>query len=120
MDSNAVRAKHKEFLFPCVANYYAEPVVIAEAHGAAVTDAERDERTIVGLTERIIHEAAAGGRVDERVAAGGDGRPAARLSGRRRLERRLEPGSNGGGKERERVAGNGGGHGTASIPDSNI
>jgi cytidylate kinase len=29
----------------------------------AVTDAERDERTIVGLTERIIHEAAAGGRV---------------------------------------------------------
>jgi cytidylate kinase len=30
---------------------------------SAVTDAERDERTIVGLTERIIHEAAAGGRV---------------------------------------------------------
>jgi CMP/dCMP kinase len=30
---------------------------------AAVADAERDEKTIVGLTERIIHEAAAEGRV---------------------------------------------------------
>src|ERR1041385_3637104 len=30
MDSQTVRAKHKEFLFPCVANYYAEPVVITE------------------------------------------------------------------------------------------
>src|SRR3970282_1881367 len=43
MDSNTVRAKHKEFLFPCVANYYAEPVVIAEAHGACVKDADGRE-----------------------------------------------------------------------------
>src|SRR5204863_9269599 len=43
MDSQTVRAKHKEFLFPCVANYYAEPVVIAEAHGASVTDLDGRE-----------------------------------------------------------------------------
>lgn len=43
MDSQTVRAKHKEFLFPCVANYYAEPVVITEAHGACVRDADGRE-----------------------------------------------------------------------------
>jgi len=43
MDSQTVRAKHKEFLFPCVANYYAEPVVITEAHGANVKDADGRE-----------------------------------------------------------------------------
>lgn len=43
MDSNTVRAKHKEFLFPCVANYYAEPVVITEAHGSCVQDADGRE-----------------------------------------------------------------------------
>src|SRR5258708_30564224 len=42
MDSQTVRAKHKEFLFPCVANYYAEPVVITEAHGCQRKD--RDGR----------------------------------------------------------------------------
>ena len=43
MDSNTVRQKHKEFLFPCVANYYAEPVVITEAHGTCVKDADGRE-----------------------------------------------------------------------------
>ncbi len=43
MDSATVRQKHKEFLFPCVANYYAEPVVITEAHGANVKDADGRE-----------------------------------------------------------------------------
>jgi len=43
MDSRTVRAKHREFLFPCVANYYEEPVVIAEGHGARVTDVEGRE-----------------------------------------------------------------------------
>jgi len=40
MDSATVRAKHKEFLFPCVANYYQEPVVITQASGACVRDAD--------------------------------------------------------------------------------
>src|SRR5207249_12023082 len=43
MDSATVRAKHKEFLFPCVANYYAEPVVITEAHGSSVKDLDGRE-----------------------------------------------------------------------------
>src|SRR3954468_5520331 len=43
MDSNTVRQKHKEFLFPCVANYYAEPVVITEAHGSSVKDLDGRE-----------------------------------------------------------------------------
>ena len=43
MDSRTVRQKHKEFLFPCVANYYEEPIVIAEGKGCAVRDAEGRE-----------------------------------------------------------------------------
>src|SRR6266576_817580 len=43
MDSQTVRSKHKEFLFPCVANYYAEPVVITEAHGSTVKDLDGRE-----------------------------------------------------------------------------
>ena len=43
MDSHSVRQKHKEFLFPCVANYYAEPVVITEAHGSQVKDLDGRE-----------------------------------------------------------------------------
>src|SRR5213594_3071800 len=43
MDSATVRAKHKEFLFPCVANYYAEPVVITEAHDSHVKDLDGRE-----------------------------------------------------------------------------
>src|SRR5712671_3285917 len=43
MDSQTVRQKHKEFLFPCDANYYAEPVVITEAHGSSVKDLDGRE-----------------------------------------------------------------------------
>ena len=43
MDSQTVRQKHKEFLFPCVANYYAEPVVITEAQGTCVKDLDGRE-----------------------------------------------------------------------------
>lgn len=58
MDSHTVRQKHKEFLFPCVANYYQEPVVITEAHGATVQDADgRDYLDFFGgiLTLGIGH-----------------------------------------------------------------
>ncbi len=58
MDSQTVRSKHKEFLFPCVANYYTEPVVITEAHGANVKDADgRDYLDFFGgiLTLGIGH-----------------------------------------------------------------
>src|SRR5437762_14343621 len=43
LDSQTVRQKHKEFLFPCVANYYAEPVVITEAQGVCVKDLDGRE-----------------------------------------------------------------------------
>ncbi len=43
MDSKTVRAKHKEFLFPCVANYYEEPVVLTEGYGSCVKDADGRE-----------------------------------------------------------------------------
>ena len=38
MDSKTVRAKHKEFMLPAVGNYYQEPIVPHEGHGARVTD----------------------------------------------------------------------------------
>jgi len=40
MESSSVRAKHKQFLFPNVANYYAEPLVPVKAQGINVRDAE--------------------------------------------------------------------------------
>jgi alanine-glyoxylate transaminase/(R)-3-amino-2-methylpropionate-pyruvate transaminase len=43
MDAHSVRQKHKDFLFPCVANYYQEPVVITEAHGSQVKDLDGRE-----------------------------------------------------------------------------
>ncbi len=43
MDSQTVRNKHQEFLFPCVANYYEEPVVLAEAEGCYAKDLEGRE-----------------------------------------------------------------------------
>src|SRR5438094_1606560 len=43
MDSQTVRQKHKDFLFPCVANYYAEPVVITGAQGSSVKDLDGRE-----------------------------------------------------------------------------
>ncbi|MGI8618081.1 MAG: aspartate aminotransferase family protein [Gemmatimonadaceae bacterium] len=47
-DGNAVnaaevRAKHKEFLFPCVANYYEEPIVLTRGDGCCVADADGRE-----------------------------------------------------------------------------
>src|SRR5580704_9592532 len=38
LTSAEVRAKHKEFLFPSVANYYAEPVVLASGKGSRLKD----------------------------------------------------------------------------------
>src|SRR2546428_12275031 len=58
MDSHTVRQKHKDFLFPCVANYYAEPVVITEAHGSSVKDLDGREYLDFfggGLTGGIGH-----------------------------------------------------------------
>lgn len=38
--SQEVRDKHKEFLFPAVANYYKEPVVLTDGKGLRVKDAD--------------------------------------------------------------------------------
>src|SRR5512140_679284 len=43
MDSKTVRAKHEEFLFPCIANYYKEPIVLASGSGMNVKDVEGRE-----------------------------------------------------------------------------
>lgn len=43
MDSQTVRSKHAEFLFPCVANYYQEPMVLARGDGCTVEDADGRE-----------------------------------------------------------------------------
>ena len=43
LDSAAVRAKHKEFLFPSCANYYQEPIVPDQASGARVRDLDGRE-----------------------------------------------------------------------------
>ncbi len=43
IDSATIRSKHAEFLFPCVANYYQEPLVITEGNGSAVKDADGNE-----------------------------------------------------------------------------
>jgi len=38
MDGNEILEGQQEFLFPCVANYYEEPVIITEAKGTVVKD----------------------------------------------------------------------------------
>ncbi len=43
MDAKTVRAKHEELLFPCVANYYEEPIVLTEGQGCCVRDADGHE-----------------------------------------------------------------------------
>src|SRR4051812_38254682 len=43
VDAADVRAKHKEFLFPCVATYYEEPLVLTRGKGARVEDADGRE-----------------------------------------------------------------------------
>jgi 4-aminobutyrate aminotransferase-like enzyme len=43
MDSREIRAKQKQFLFPSVSTYYAEPVVLTDGKGLRVRDAEGRE-----------------------------------------------------------------------------
>jgi 4-aminobutyrate aminotransferase-like enzyme len=43
MNGSQLRSKHEEFLFPCVANYYEEPVIITEGKGTIVRDIEGRE-----------------------------------------------------------------------------
>ena len=43
VNSADVRARHKEFLFPCVANYYDEPIVLTRGDGCCVADADGRE-----------------------------------------------------------------------------
>ena len=43
INAAAVRAKHKEFLFPCVANYYEEPIVLTKGEGSWAYDADGRE-----------------------------------------------------------------------------
>ncbi len=43
MDAKTVRTKHAELLFPCVANYYQEPIVLTEGKGCCVRDADGRE-----------------------------------------------------------------------------
>jgi 4-aminobutyrate aminotransferase-like enzyme len=42
-DSATVRAKHKQYLFPSCANYYAEPIVLDKGAGSRVTDLDGRE-----------------------------------------------------------------------------
>lgn len=50
--SNALRAKHKEVLFPSVGTYYEEPVCLDEGHGARLTDL--DGRTYLDFFGGIL------------------------------------------------------------------
>jgi 4-aminobutyrate aminotransferase-like enzyme len=43
ISSGDVRKRHKEFLFPCVANYYEEPVVLTKGKGSWAWDADGRE-----------------------------------------------------------------------------
>jgi 4-aminobutyrate aminotransferase-like enzyme len=43
MDRKTIRSKHEEFLFPCVTNYYEEPVVLTKGQGSYVTDVDGRE-----------------------------------------------------------------------------
>src|SRR6185503_14662437 len=40
LSANEVRARHKEFLCPCVATYYEEPLVLTQGKGTHVRDAD--------------------------------------------------------------------------------
>ena len=58
MDGKTILAKQEEFLFPCVANYYEEPVVLAKGKGSVVTDVDgRDYLDFFGgiLTVSLGH-----------------------------------------------------------------
>ncbi|MGA2464879.1 MAG: aspartate aminotransferase family protein [Thermodesulfobacteriota bacterium] len=43
MDSTAINQKHKEFLFPCVANYYSTPLPLKKGEGCYVYDWENNK-----------------------------------------------------------------------------
>jgi 4-aminobutyrate aminotransferase-like enzyme len=43
MERQEILDKHREFLFPCVANYYEEPVVLTEGRGCQVKDVDGHE-----------------------------------------------------------------------------
>lgn len=43
MDSKTVREKHKKHLFPAVANYYEEPIVLSEGKGSRIKDLDGNE-----------------------------------------------------------------------------
>ena len=43
MSSQTIRDKHREFLFPCVANYYDEPIVLTQGKGLRVKDLDGRE-----------------------------------------------------------------------------
>jgi 4-aminobutyrate aminotransferase-like enzyme len=58
MDAVDIRQKHKDFLFPNVANYYAEPLVVASGHGMYMKGADgRDYLDFFGgiLTVSVGH-----------------------------------------------------------------
>lgn len=42
-DAATIRQEHERYIFPCVRPYYDEPIVVAEASGVRVTDAEGRE-----------------------------------------------------------------------------
>src|SRR5262245_33084627 len=43
VNAATVRAKHKEFLFPCVTNYYEEPIVLTKGEGSWAWDSDGRE-----------------------------------------------------------------------------
>jgi len=58
MNASEARSAHKEFLFPCVATYYEEPVVLVRGEGTHAMDAEgRDYLDFFGgiLTVSVGH-----------------------------------------------------------------
>jgi 4-aminobutyrate aminotransferase-like enzyme len=71
MDASSVREKHKQFLFPSVINYYAEPLVVESASGVRMTD--KDGRTYLDffggiLTVSVAHcHPVITGRVEEQL-----------------------------------------------------
>ncbi|HZA14066.1 MAG TPA: aspartate aminotransferase family protein [Myxococcaceae bacterium] len=65
MDSKTVRAKHREYLLPAVANYYEEPLVPWEGKGARLKDL--DGRTYLDCFGGILTISV--GHANERVTA---------------------------------------------------
>jgi alanine-glyoxylate transaminase / (R)-3-amino-2-methylpropionate-pyruvate transaminase len=58
MNGSEIRQKHEEFLFPCVANYYEDPVILTEGSGSRVRDVDgRDYLDFFGgiLTVSLGH-----------------------------------------------------------------